>query len=99
MQYYEALVAERSMTLANTLRQVAGQALEASELRPRALEGAQQDVLRSQVESENTQLPVIDATNRRDAAGRRLSSISGGSVADVPKLDDEFAAPLPALDW
>lgn len=97
--YYEALAAERSVALADILRQVAGQALQASELRLKALEGTQAAVLQSQVEAESTQLLVIDATNRRDAARRRLASITGRPESDAPPLEDIFASSLPALDW
>jgi len=99
MYFYEALSAERSVALADILSKVAGQALEASELRLKALEGTQAAVLQSQVEAESTQLLVIDATNRRDAARRRLVSIIGSSEAESPPLQDMFATPLPALDW
>lgn len=99
MYFYEALSAERSVALSGILSQVAGQALEASELRLKALEGTQAAVLQSQVESETTQLLVIDATNRRDAARRRLASITGGSESEAPPLEDIFSTALPALDW
>ncbi|MGD9636156.1 MAG: TolC family protein [Pirellulales bacterium] len=97
--FYEALSAERSVALADILRQVAGQALQASELRLKALEGTQAAVLQSQVESETTQLLVVDATNRRDSARRRLASITGRPESDTPPLEDIFATSLPTLDW
>jgi cobalt-zinc-cadmium efflux system outer membrane protein len=99
LYYYEALSAERSVALSGILSKVAGQALEASELRLKALEGTQAAVLQSQVESESTQLLVIDATNRRDSARRRLASITGGSESESPPLEDIFSTALPALDW
>jgi outer membrane protein, heavy metal efflux system len=96
--YYEALSAERSVALANILQQVASQALQSSELRFKALEGTQAAVLQSQVESDSTSLLVMEANNRRDAARRRLASITGGGESR-PSLEDVFNAKLPGLDW
>ncbi len=99
MYYYELLAAERTVALANQLQQVGSQALQASELRLKALEGTQAAVLQSQVESDSALLLVEQATNRRDAARRRLASVVGSSEANPPPLEDTFNAKLPTLDW
>ena len=97
--YYETLVAERALAFANQLEQIGGQALQASELRLKALEGTQAAVLQSQVESDSANLLVMQATNRRDAARRRLASVTGVSEINPPPLEDSFNAQLPTLDW
>ena len=98
--YYESLAAERAVALADILQQVATQALKSSELRLKALEGTQADVLQSQVQSDGAELLVIEATNRREAARRRLASVTGASKTSVPRLEDVFdKQKLPALDW
>jgi len=93
------LAAERTVALANQLRQIGSQALQASELRLKALEGTQSSVLMSQVESDSALLLVDQATNRRDAARRRLASVTGLQQGDPPPLEDTFSAKLPVLDW
>ena len=95
MYYYELLAAERSLALANQLQQVGSQALQASELRLKALEGTQASVLQSQVEADSAQLLVEQATNRRDAARRRLASAIGSEQTDPPPLEDIFATSFP----
>lgn len=99
MYYYESLAAERSVAFSHQLLQIGTQALQASELRLKALEGTQADVLQSQVESDSALLLVEEATNRRDAASRRLASVVGASATETPRLEDAFAAKLPTLDW
>jgi cobalt-zinc-cadmium efflux system outer membrane protein len=99
MYYYETLAAERALAFANQLEQIGGQALQASELRLKALEGTQAAVLQSQVESDSANLLVMQATNRRDAARRRLASVTGLSEVNPPPLEDSFNAQLPTLDW
>lgn len=97
--YYETLVAERGLAFAQQLEQIGTQALQASELRLKALEGTQAAVLQSQVEADSANLLVIQAENRRDAARRRLASILGAVERAQSPLEDAFSAPLPALDW
>lgn len=99
MYYYEALAAERAVALADILQQVATQALQASDIRLKALEGTQAAVLQSQVQSDSTQLLLIDATNRRDAARRRLASLLGTGESSAAGLQDTLGNELPVFDW
>lgn len=99
MYYYELLAAERALALAGQLQQVGAQALQASEVRLQAQEGTRASVLQSQVEADSAQLLVEQATNKRDAARRRLASVTGIDQVAPPQLEDIFATKLPALDW
>jgi outer membrane protein, heavy metal efflux system len=97
--YYELLAAERSVAFADQLQQIAAHALDASQLRLKALEGTQSSVLQSQVEADSAVLLLDQATYRRDAARRRLASVLGLESADPPPLEDTLSDQLPALDW
>jgi cobalt-zinc-cadmium efflux system outer membrane protein len=99
MYYYESLAAERALALAKQLEQVGSQALEASELRLKALEGTKAAMLQSQVEYNSAQLLAEQATNRRDAARRRLASVVGSQESITAPLDDTLGSKLPTLDW
>ncbi len=99
MYYYEVLAAERSLALAHQLEQVGTQAFRASELRLKAREGTRAALLQSQVELDSAFLLVEQATNRREAARRRLASVTGLPRHDTPLLDDTLGDSLPALDW
>jgi outer membrane protein, heavy metal efflux system len=97
--YYELLAAERSVAFADQLQRIGAHALEASQLRLKALEGTQSSVLQSQVEADSAVLLLDQATYRRDAARRRLASVLGLDAADPPPLEDTLSDQLPALDW
>lgn len=99
LAYYEAVAAERAMTLAGQLEQSNSQAVKASELRLQAQEGSRASLLQSQVEYETAALLVEQAKYRRAAAFRRLAAITGLEAADEPKLEDRLGDPLPEFDW
>ena len=97
--YFEAVAAQRELALAGQLEAMATQAVKASELRLEAQEGSRASLLSSQVEFETAALLVAQATDRQQAAWRRLTSITGLADAAPRRLDDVLAEPLPALEW
>jgi cobalt-zinc-cadmium efflux system outer membrane protein len=97
--YFEALAAERELSLARQLAAMGEQAMEASQLLLEAQEGSRASLLASQVEFESAALLVEQATNRKQAAWRRLASIMGMPDAARRPLDDTLSKPLPAIDW
>jgi outer membrane protein, heavy metal efflux system len=97
--YFEAVAAQRQVALARQLEAMGSQAVKASELRLQAMEGSRASLLASQVEFESASLLVEQATNRQQAAWRRLASIAGLADATPRPLEDLLAKPLPALDW
>jgi cobalt-zinc-cadmium efflux system outer membrane protein len=97
--YFEAVAAERAVTLTHQLSEIAAQ----SELASRKLL-EQQDVprtslLQSQIESESATLQEQQATERFAAARRRLAMILGTPDQEPAKLEDVLARPLPELDY
>jgi cobalt-zinc-cadmium efflux system outer membrane protein len=97
--YFEMLAAERAVELATQLKDIAADAVRNSEERLKALDIPRVTLLQSQVESEATALLEVQATERRDAAWRRLSSAIGISDPKPVKLDDAINQPLPELSW
>ena len=97
--YFETLVAERSEVLARQLVAMAGQAVKASELRLKAIEGTRADLLQSQIERDSAELIQNSAVNRHQAAWRRLASAIGRDPSAVQPLEDVLSRPLPELTW
>lgn len=97
--YFEALAAERAVALAGQLKAIAAQAVHVSELRLQAMEGSRASVLQSQIESESASLLEQQATNRREAAWRRLSAAIGMEGQPPHALEDSLLRPLPDLEW
>lgn len=97
--YFEALAAERSVTLAKQLSDIAGKSVTASEQRLKALDIPRTALLQSEIESESAQLLEQQASERHDAAWRRLASVIG-TPSDTPMpLEDVLVRPLPPLDF
>ena len=97
--YFEALVAERSVTLAHQLTDIAARSVAVSEQRLKALDVPKTSLLQSQIESESSQLLEQQASERYQAAWRRLSSVTGMPGDRPQALEDVLGRPLPELDY
>jgi cobalt-zinc-cadmium efflux system outer membrane protein len=97
--YFEMLAAERAVALAKQLVEIANESVHVSELRLKALEIPRVTLLQSQVEREATMLLEVQATERRDAAWRRLATAIGQNDATPLALDDALNQPLPEMNW
>jgi len=97
--YFELLAAQRSVDLASRLVNIANESVRVSELRLQALDIPRVTLLQSQVEREATSLLEVQATERRDAARRRLATVIGVSETQPLELDDTLLQPLPELSW
>jgi outer membrane protein, heavy metal efflux system len=97
--YFEALSAERSVSLARQLSDIAGKSVQVSEQRLKALDIPKTALLQSQIESESASLLEQQANERREAAWRRLASVVGMPGDRPVALEDVLARPLPELDF
>jgi cobalt-zinc-cadmium efflux system outer membrane protein len=97
--YIEALAAERAVTLARQLNEIAAQAVRVSELRLEALAIPRSTLLQSQIEGESAALLEQQATQRREAAWRRLRAVVSFENESTRTLEDLFARPLPEYEW
>jgi cobalt-zinc-cadmium efflux system outer membrane protein len=96
--YFEALAAERSVTLARQLSDIAGKSVSVSEQRLKALDIPKTALLQSQIESESASLLEQQANERHEAAWRRLASVVGMPGDRPAALEDVLARELPELD-
>jgi cobalt-zinc-cadmium efflux system outer membrane protein len=99
VSYIEALAAERSVELARQLNEIATQAVRVSELRLQALAIPKSTLLQSQIEGESAALVEQQATQRREAAWRRLRAVAGFEDERARTLEDLFDRPLPEYEW
>ena len=96
--YFEALTAERSVTLARQLSDIAGQSVRVSEQRLKALDIPKTALLQSEIESESASLLEQQANERHEAAWRRLASVVGMPDDRPAALEDVLTRELPDLD-
>ncbi len=97
--YFETLVAERSVTFARQLSDIAARSVEVSEQRLKALDIPKTSLLQSQIESESSELLEQQANERYLAAWRRLASVTGMPGDRPQALEDTLGRPLPELDY
>src|SRR4029078_9126969 len=91
----EELAADRAVTLAKQLSEIAGQSVTVSEQRLKALDVPKTALLQSQIESESASLLAQHATERHSAAWRRLAALLGVQDPNTMQLDDILSRPLP----
>jgi outer membrane protein, heavy metal efflux system len=97
--YFEALAAERAGALAAQLTDIAAQSVKVSDSLLKAGEGSRASLLQAQIQNESATLLEEQATNRREAAWRRLASLLGMENEPPKALDDTLLRPLPDLTW
>ena len=92
--YYQVLVAQRQIELAEELIRVSGEGSRSVDALFRASEVGRVDVLQAQLEGEQAQILLQDANNRFDAAWRGLAAVLGNpSLAPQPILGDPTGPP------
>jgi cobalt-zinc-cadmium efflux system outer membrane protein len=99
MYFFEVLAAERAVTLAQQLSEIAAQSVRVSELRLQALDIPRSSLLQSQIESDSAALTLQQALQQREAAWRRLATAIGRDSPQPGTLEDYFTRPLPELEW
>jgi cobalt-zinc-cadmium efflux system outer membrane protein len=99
LAYYEALAAERQVTLARQLTEIAGEAVRVSDQRLKALDIPRSSLLQSQIESESAMLLEQQAEQRREAALRELAASIGMHDRQPMLLEDVLVRPLPEMNW
>jgi outer membrane protein, heavy metal efflux system len=97
--YFDVLAADRSLVLARQLNDIAAESVRVSEIRLQAMDIPRVSLLQSQIERESTVLLEQQASERHQAAWRRLAAVIGVNDTNPVVLDDAFAQPLPDLNW
>jgi len=98
-RFYEALAAQRRIELIREFQSVTDHGLELAELRKKALEGSQIDVLQSKVQKNEIDLAYQQAQVAFDAAWRKLSALSGASYLTPTRLSGELPREVEQLNW
>ncbi len=98
INFYEALVAQRTVRLAEELAKISQEAVEAAEAMVRAQQAARPDLLRARIEANRAQNFLAAARAQEKAAWQRLAAVVG--LPDLPPtpLSGDLAPPLKKLD-
>lgn len=97
--YFEALTAQRAVKTHEEIVRLVAEGLEVARKLLKAGTGTQPDVLRAQVELEQSRLDLAVASQRAEAAWRTLAAVIGlPTAAEVP-LAGSLEVQAPAYDW
>ena len=91
--------AERAVTLAHQLSDIAGEAVRVSDQRLQALDIPRSALLQSQIESESAILLEQQAEQRQAPPAAVWPRAIGNQNAEPTLLEDVLVRPLPEIDW
>ena len=97
--YYQVLVAQRQVELADELIRVSGEGSQSVDALFRAREVGRVDVLQAQLEGEQAQILLQDARNRYDAAWRSLAAILGNPAFPPQTLFGDPSGPPRGIEF
>lgn len=97
--YYQALLAQRRVELAEELLQVTSDAAEASKSLVEAEEIPVAGLLQTEIRQENSRVFLRTAKNAQEQAWRRLSAVVSGPVLPQQALEGDVTNLPEQLDW
>ena len=99
VKFYDALAAQRTVQIIRDFQTVADKGLELAELRKKALEGSQLDVVQAKVQKNEIDLALQQAEVSYQAAWRELAALAGSPNMTPKALAGELPETESVLDW
>ncbi len=97
--YYQVLVSQRQIELADELIRVSGEGSQSVDALFLAREVGRVDVLQAQLENEQAQILLQDARNRYDAAWRSLAAILGSPAMPPQTIVGDPSGPPKGIEF
>ena len=99
VKFYEALAAQRRIKQIRGFKSVADKGLELAELRKKAKEGSQLDVVQAKVQKNEIDLALQQAEVNYAGTWRELSALAGVPELSPAELSGELPESVSTLDW
>ncbi len=99
IEYYNALVAQRTVEIYGELLRVGEQATSTAEALLKAQEGSRVDLLQSRVEMNTARIGLVNAQNRHLAAWRRLTAVMGMPGMHLSPLAGSLDCEMAFVVW
>ena len=99
VKFYEALAAQKRIELIEAFQTVANKGLDIAQLRKKALEGSQVDVLQAKVQKNEVDLALQQSEIGYAAAWRELVALAGSPALPPIRLRGELPTTAEPLDW
>lgn len=97
--YYEVLVAQRSLELSEQLLRIGEEGVRSTKALMKAKEVARADVLQARIEADSARVLLERSRNRHAAAWRNLAAVVGAADLPPQHLSGEAWNDLPMLTW
>lgn len=99
IHFYDALVAQEMLNLADNLLNVAGQAEKAVDDLFQAQESSRVELLQAKVEADTARMGRVNAANRQRAAWQRLVAVAGVPGLPVTTVSGDLLGDMPSFTW
>lgn len=99
ISFYETLIAQQRIDLANQLTRVGQEGLAVTELLLKGKEASKPDLLQARIESNSARILAENARNAYAAAWRRLAAVIGSPQMGPVQLAGQIDADLKSLNW
>jgi len=99
IRHIEVLGAQRQVVVAEQLLKIAEEGVRVSQLKLKAEEVSEADVLQAQIQQRQTQILLRNARFREAAAWRELSNVIGWPNLAVRPLAGDLEDEMPEIDW
>lgn len=99
VKFYEAFAAQEQIRLVSQFQQVASKGLELAELRKKAKEGSQVEVLQAKIQLNNVELALQQAKIAFSTAWRELAALAGSPHMAPTALVGSFDELTQSVDW
>lgn len=97
--FYEALAAQRRLTLATEFHEVTAKGVRFAESRKAALEGSQPEILQAEIQMQEVELQQQQASLEFQAAQKELAALVGLPDLTLSSLQGELPTHAESRDW
>ncbi len=98
-RFYEALLAQRRVTLTEQLAAIGDELVAATQKLLESRLGTENDLLQAQIKADESQILLDNAINQWQETWRRLATVVGEPAMPVSGLSGQLDSDLPNLEW
>lgn len=99
VRFYDALVAQRRVTLTQELARIGDELVAATKKLIEGRQGTENDLLQAEIRADESHILFDNARNQNVEAWRRLAAVVGVPTMEPSPLSGELDTNVPSFDW